>query len=263
VRRTRQSGPPYPGTCRDLDAQQRTEKQRSGIDYALRLDVARALALTGPIEWVEEEEDGAHRKLADPAPLGNVVLARKDVPTSYHLAVTVDDAFQGVTLVTRGEDLAPATHVHRVVQALLDLPTPRYRHHELVTDATGRRLSKRDRALTIRSMRQSGIDPAEIIDLALGIAPSQGLILSYKSASGRPYPYPLGLCRSDIAAPRAGSGAAIPLSTAEEPLSVPKDHCISIEYPCEINCLSASRRTIRQRKSGHQKAAWQRTDNGI
>jgi glutamyl-Q tRNA(Asp) synthetase len=94
----------------------------------LRLDLARGLALTGPIEWIEEEEDGLHRKLADPAPLGDVVLARKDVPTSYHLAVTVDDPIQGVTLVTRGEDLASATHVHRVLQALLDL-----RRHASVT----------------------------------------------------------------------------------------------------------------------------------
>ena len=88
------------------------------------------------------------------------------MPTSYHLAVTVDDAIQGVTLVTRGEDLATATHVHRVLQALLGLPTPRYRHHELVTDAAGRRLSKRDQALTIRGMRQRGISPAEILSQA-------------------------------------------------------------------------------------------------
>jgi glutamyl-Q tRNA(Asp) synthetase len=168
-----QSGPPYPGTCRRLDSRQRAEKRHSGIDYALRLDLARALALTGAIEWIEEGENGAHRKLADPAPLGDVVLARKDVPTSYHLAVTVDDAVQGVTLVTRGQDLATSTHVHRVLQALLDLPTPRYRHHELVTDAAGRRLSKRDRALTIRAMRESGISPAQIFDLALGSAPTQ------------------------------------------------------------------------------------------
>jgi glutamyl-Q tRNA(Asp) synthetase len=167
------SGPPYPGTCRRLDSRQRAEKLRSGIDYAVRLDLARALALTGPLDWVEEEEAGPHRQLADPAPLGDVVLARKDVPMSYHLAVTVDDAIQGVTLVTRGQDLATATHVHRVLQALLDLPTPRYRHHALVIDAAGRRLSKRDRALTIRSMRESGISPAKIFDLALGIAPSQ------------------------------------------------------------------------------------------
>jgi glutamyl-Q tRNA(Asp) synthetase len=158
-----QSGPPYPGTCRGLDMRQRAEKRRSGIDYALRLDLARALALTGPLDWIEEKEEGSGRKRADPASLGDVVLARKDVPTSYHLAVTVDDAIQGVTLVTRGADLATATHVHRVLQALLDLPTPRYRHHALVTDAAGRRLSKRDRALTIRAMRESGITPAEVI----------------------------------------------------------------------------------------------------
>ena len=168
-----QSGPPYPGTCRRLDSRRRAEKRRSGIDYALRLDLARALALTGAIEWIEEGENGAHRKLADPAPLGDVVLARKDVPTSYHLAVTVDDAVQGVTLVTRGEDLATSTHVHRVLQALLDLPTPSYRHHGLVMDAAGRRLSKRNQAMTVRAMRESGISRAEIIDLAIGIAPSQ------------------------------------------------------------------------------------------
>ena len=161
------SGPPYPGTCRGLDRRLREEKQLSGIDYALRLDLARALALTGPLDWVEEEEGGPHRKPADPAPLGDVVLARKDVPTSYHLAVTVDDASQGVTLVTRGEDLAAATHVHRVLQALLDLPTPRYHHHELLTDPSGRRLSKRDHALTIRSMRECGIGPTEIIARAV------------------------------------------------------------------------------------------------
>jgi len=97
-------GLPYPGTCRGLDSRQRAQKQRAGIDFALRLDLSRALALTGAVEWVEEEEDGPHLKLADPAPFGDVVLARKDVPASYHLAVTVDDAIQGVTLVTRGED---------------------------------------------------------------------------------------------------------------------------------------------------------------
>jgi glutamyl-Q tRNA(Asp) synthetase len=166
------SGPPYPGTCRSLDPRRRAEKLRAGVDYALRLDLARALALTGPLDWIEEEGDGPHRQLADPAPLGDIVVARKSMPTSYHLAVTIDDAIQRITLVTRGKDLAAATHIHRVLQALLDLPTPRYRHHELVTDAAGRRLSKRDRALTIRAMRESGIRPGEIFDLALGIAPS-------------------------------------------------------------------------------------------
>jgi glutamyl-Q tRNA(Asp) synthetase len=157
-----EAGPPYPGTCRGLEAGEVTEKQRSGLDYALRLDLARGLALTGQLDWVEE----GRRQQTDPALLGDVVLARKEVPASYHLAVTVDDAIQGVTLVTRGEDLATATHIHRVLQALLGLPTPRYRHHRLLTDAAGRRLSKRDGARTIRSMREKGMSPAEIMRLA-------------------------------------------------------------------------------------------------
>ncbi len=94
------------------------------------------------------------------------VLARKEIPASYHLAVTVDDAIQGVTLVTRGEDLASATHIHRVLQALLGLPIPGYRHHPLLTDSAGRRLSKRDGAPTIRSMRKRGVTPSEVIAMA-------------------------------------------------------------------------------------------------
>jgi glutamyl-Q tRNA(Asp) synthetase len=137
-------------------------RKPSSSSYRYRIS-APAVIRSGAGDEVEEEETGPHRNPADHAPLGDVVLARKDVPTSDHLAVTVDDAIQGVTLVTRGEDLATATHVHRVLQALLGLPTPRYRHHELVTDAAGRRLSKRDRALTIRSLRHSDINPAEII----------------------------------------------------------------------------------------------------
>jgi glutamyl-Q tRNA(Asp) synthetase len=156
-------GPPYPGTCRTLGAAEIAARLRSGLDYALRLDLPRALTLTGPLYWHE----GEILREANPALLGDVVLARKEVPTSYHLAVTVDDAIQGVTLVTRGEDLTTATNIHRVLQALLDLPTPRYRHHPLLTDETGRRLAKRDGALTIRSMRQRGMSPAEIIALAM------------------------------------------------------------------------------------------------
>ncbi len=162
-----EAGPLYPGTCRRLSSTEREEKQDSGLDYALRLDLACALALTGPLEWVEERGDEPRRVLADPSALGDVVLARKEVPVSYHLAVTVDDAIQGVTLVTRGEDLAPATHIHRLLQGLLGLPTPRYRHHQLLTDATGRRLAKRDRATTIRAMRAAGVTPAELLARAL------------------------------------------------------------------------------------------------
>jgi glutamyl-Q tRNA(Asp) synthetase len=160
------AGPPYPGTCRRLGAGEAAARIRSRIDYALRLDVARALALTGPLDWIE----GECRRQAQPAVLGDVVLARKEFPASYHLAVTVDDAIQGVNLVTRGEDLAIATHIHRVLQALLGLPIPRYRHHPLLTDAAGRRLAKREGAPTIRSMRQQGMNPGEIIAMA-GAAP--------------------------------------------------------------------------------------------
>jgi glutamyl-Q tRNA(Asp) synthetase len=103
---------------------------------------------------------------ADPRTLGDIVLARKEIPTSYHLAVTLDDALQGVTLVTRGADLLSATHIHRLLQALLGLPTPRYRHHPLLTDAGGRRLAKRDQVLSIRAMREAGMTPAVIIAAA-------------------------------------------------------------------------------------------------
>jgi glutamyl-Q tRNA(Asp) synthetase len=159
-------GPIYPGICRRLGAEEVATRRRSGIDYALRLDLARALALTGPLVFIESER----RQPADPALLGDVVLARKEFPASYHLAVTVDDAIQGVTLVTRGEDLAIATHIHRVLQAVLGLPTPRYRHHPLLTDAAGRRLAKRDGAPAIRSLRQQGMNPGEVIAMA-GAAP--------------------------------------------------------------------------------------------
>ena len=152
-------GAPYPGTCRRLDAAERGARLAEAADYALRLDVGAALARAGPLFWYEGERCIA----TDPKALGDIVLARKETPTSYHLAVTVDDALQGVTLVTRGVDLFAATHIHRLLQALLKLPTPRYRHHRLLTDAQGRRLAKRDKALTIRAMRESGISAAEVL----------------------------------------------------------------------------------------------------
>jgi glutamyl-Q tRNA(Asp) synthetase len=157
-----EDGPVYPGTCKRLSRDERTRRIAAGADYALRLDTAAALAIVGALDWWEEGRVIA----ANPAVLGDVVLARKDVPTSYHLAVTVDDALQGVTLVTRGVDLFPATHIHRLLQALLGLPTPVYRHHPLLTDASGRRLAKRDRALTIRAMREAGMSPAEVLENA-------------------------------------------------------------------------------------------------
>jgi glutamyl-Q tRNA(Asp) synthetase len=157
-----EAGPVYPGICRNLEPNERADRIAGGADYALRLDASAAVACTGPLEW---SEDG-RRIAAEPEAQGDVVLARKDVPASYHLAVTVDDALQGVTLVTRGADLFAATHVHRVLQALLGLPTPVYRHHPLLTDAGGRRLAKRDRALTVRAMRAAGMAPGQILAMA-------------------------------------------------------------------------------------------------
>jgi len=152
-------GPLYPGTCRALDPAERARRTAAGEDHAIRLDVARAAALAGPLTW---QDDLAGRVAATPERLGDVVLARKETPTSYHLAVSVDDALQGVTLVVRGQDLFEATHVHRLLQALLDLPSPRYRHHRLLLDASGRRLAKRDGAVTLRALRAAGRTPADI-----------------------------------------------------------------------------------------------------
>ena len=156
-------GPIYPGTCRGRAADERRRRIAAGEAVALRLDVRRALAGIGELDWVDEQA-GSIR--ANPASHGDVVLARKEMPTSYHLAVTVDDALQGVTLVTRGEDLFTATHIHRLLQALLGLPVPHYHHHKLLTDASGRRYAKRDRALTLRALREAGRTPAEVRKMA-------------------------------------------------------------------------------------------------
>ena len=149
----------YPGICRSLGGAERSRRIAAGEPFAMRLDVAGALALTGPLAW-RDVRAGTVR--AQPELLGDVVLSRKDAPTSYHLAVTADDALQGVTLVTRGEDLFHATHVHRLLQALLGFATPRYYHHNLIADSTGLRLAKRNRAVTLRTLRQSGRRPDDI-----------------------------------------------------------------------------------------------------
>jgi glutamyl-Q tRNA(Asp) synthetase len=156
-------GPLYPGICRRLSAEERAARIAAGEGHALRLDMARAVSLAGPLGW---EDELAGRVAADPMSQGDVVLARKDVPASYHLAVTADDALQGVTLVTRGVDLFAATDVHRLLQALLGLPTPRYHHHPLLTDASGRRYAKRDRSLTLAALRAAGRTPAEVRAMA-------------------------------------------------------------------------------------------------
>jgi glutamyl-Q tRNA(Asp) synthetase len=155
-------GPRYPGTCRRLSADERRRRQEAGLPFALRLDMAAATAVAGPLTW----HDGAAGTVtAEPELFGDVVLARKEIPTSYHLAVTVDDR-QGVTLVTRGQDLFAATHVHRLLQALLGFDVPTWHHHGLVRDASGRRVAKRDNPLTLRDLREAGKSPAEVRALA-------------------------------------------------------------------------------------------------
>lgn len=155
----------YPGTCRRLSASQREDRKAAGALYALRLDIERALAEAeadhgGPLTW-HDRARGA--QVCDPRPQGDVVLARKDVATSYHLSVVVDDAAQGVTLVTRGADLFDSSHVHRLLQQLLGLPVPDYHHHRLITDDNGERLAKRSDALALRALREAGRSPAEVI----------------------------------------------------------------------------------------------------
>jgi glutamyl-Q tRNA(Asp) synthetase len=156
----------YPGTCRHLPDDERATRIAVGERYALRLDTERALReLSAPLSFAE---DGGGIIACHPERFGDVVLARKDAPASYHLCVTYDDAVQGVTLVTRGEDLKSATDVQRLLQALMGWPAPSYAHHRLVTDAAGRRLAKRDRAVTLRDLRAQGLSPAEVRALSIG-----------------------------------------------------------------------------------------------
>lgn len=157
--------PRYPGTCRALPEAERTARIASGAPYALRLDMARALAAVGDAPlWLDVEGEG--RVAADPAPFGDVTLGRRDAPVSYHLCATQDDAEQGVTLVTRADDLRPADDLHRLLQALMGWPAPAYAHFPLLTGPDGRRLSKRDDATTLRSLRAAGRSPAEVRAMA-------------------------------------------------------------------------------------------------
>ncbi len=148
----------YPGAAKSLAPADRAARIASGAPFALRLDIAAAVQRVGPLSWSE----GGSEQVADPSAWGDVILARKDTPASYHLAVTVDDALQGVTDVVRGHDLFHATSVHRLLQALLGLPSPRYLHHRLLLDAEGRKLSKSTRATGLRELRAQGSTPADI-----------------------------------------------------------------------------------------------------
>jgi glutamyl-Q tRNA(Asp) synthetase len=146
-------GPRYPGTCRALTHDERAHRIAHGVNYALRLEMTAACARAGPLAFHDRARG---ETMAGPAQFGDIVLARKDAPASYHVAVVVDDAAQGVTLVTRGADLFESTHIHRVLQALLGLPTPGYHHHRLMVDDAGKRLAKRHDALSLRTLRAQG-----------------------------------------------------------------------------------------------------------
>jgi glutamyl-Q tRNA(Asp) synthetase len=157
--------PLYPGSAKSLSPGDRTHLIESGVPYALRLDMAAARARAGDLAWTEQGEgpNGETGTVtAQPQAWGDVILARKETPTSYHLSVVIDDALQGVTDVVRGQDLFWATSVHRVLQQLLDLPQPVYRHHRLVLDAAGQKLSKSTLATGLRELRARGATPADI-----------------------------------------------------------------------------------------------------
>ena len=167
----------YPGTCRHLSASEVDARMAQGRPHALRLDLARAMSVTGPARFHESGTppvgtggDVTVSAKALAATLGDVVVARKDVPTSYHLSVVVDDALQGVTLVTRGQDLFFATPVQRVLQDLLELPVPRYHHHRLIRDEGGERLAKRRGGETLAGLRARGLAAAEL-RTRLGFSP--------------------------------------------------------------------------------------------
>jgi glutamyl-Q tRNA(Asp) synthetase len=148
----------YPELSKSIPEEERRRRIEAGAPYALRLDMTAALARTGPLDWEEAGETVA----ADPAAWGDIILARKDTPNSYHLSVVVDDAAQGVTDVVRGRDLFHSTAAHRVLQTLLGLPQPRYYHHRLILDAEGRKLSKSTAATGLREIRERGVIPAQV-----------------------------------------------------------------------------------------------------
>ncbi len=151
----------YPGACRHLPPEVVSERLARGDAHAWRIDMQRVQDLIGCPEWFD-----LHRGMQKcvPTEYGDVVLARKEMPTSYHLAVVVDDAAQGVSHVTRGEDLFEATHIHRALQAVLGLPVPVYAHHGLLRDNAGKRLAKRDGARSLASLRAAGYTPQAVLD---------------------------------------------------------------------------------------------------
>jgi glutamyl-Q tRNA(Asp) synthetase len=162
----------YPGTCRQLTPTVRRARLESDTPYALRLDMRKAIARVSPLSW---NELGQGRIYVDISLVGDVVVARKETATSYHLTVAVDDNIQGITLVTRGRDLFHATHVHRMLQALLGYRAPDYLHHEILVDAEGKRFAKRDHAVTIQALREAGHTPEQVIAMAEELARADAL----------------------------------------------------------------------------------------
>jgi len=160
-------GPLYPGTCRERSLQERQDRIAAGQEHCFRLAAGRAAEQAGPYHFIDET---LGRVEGEPLLMGDFVIARKDTPTSYHLSVTVDDHLQGITVVTRGVDVLPSTHVHGLLQKLLGYETPHYAHHKLLTDAAGRRFAKRDRDMTIRAMRESGMTADQVVERALAAA---------------------------------------------------------------------------------------------
>ncbi|MFC5049630.1 tRNA glutamyl-Q(34) synthetase GluQRS [Rubritalea spongiae] len=155
-------GPLYPGTCKQLNTNQIQQKLKDHKVPAWRLDASKALQLTGELTFYDSMRGTIS---VNPHLLGDLVLARKDIGTSYHIAVVVDDAYQNITDITRGKDLLESTHLHRILQYLLRFPEPRYHHHDLVCDSHGERLAKRDAALSIRELRNQGRTALELINL--------------------------------------------------------------------------------------------------
>jgi glutamyl-Q tRNA(Asp) synthetase len=157
--------PLYPGAARQMKDPERQARIERGDPYAIRLDMEKVTEWTGPLRWREIGVGPAGESgdiAAEPAAWGDVIVGRKETPTSYHLAVVIDDAVQGVTHVVRGQDLFWSTSVHRVLQALLDLPAPSYHHHRLILDADGKKLSKSTQATGLRELRAQGLTPADI-----------------------------------------------------------------------------------------------------
>ncbi|MCW2396816.1 glutamyl-Q tRNA(Asp) synthetase [Sphingobium sp. B8D3C] len=162
-------GPLYPGTCRALSLDELAARIAAGDPHSWRLDMGAALARTGPLVW---QDDFAGTVPVEPDALGDLIIKGRDRPASYHLAVVVDDAAQGVTHVIRGRDVFASTHAHRTLQALLGLPSPRYRHHRLIVDAAGKRLAKRADGLSLAELRDQGLSgPALAEDLRAGRFP--------------------------------------------------------------------------------------------